>query len=83
MRTIWRSVKAQVKKRRKEFLIDSFFSAFFWFIVHLLNNLFIVRITLEQVIVAGVTGTVLNLSLGGVYGQCLNWIRKVVKCEKA
>jgi hypothetical protein len=82
MTKVWRSVKAQVHKRRKEFIIDSLFSAFFWFIVHLLNNVFLVRMTWEQVLVAGVTGTILNLSLGGVYGQFLNQVRKVTKCKK-
>ena len=75
-RKIWRSVKAGAKKHRKEFIVDTAFTTIFWLIVHAFKDVLIVRMDWWQVAVAAASGAVLNLLLSGVYGQCLNWVRR-------
>lgn len=77
---VWRSVKLQIHKRRREFIIDTVFTTVFWLVVHAFNNIFLVRLTLWQVALAAISGGALNLLLSGVYGQSLNWVRK--RCSK-
>lgn len=82
---IFREVKQYAKKNKKkiekQLIVDTVATTIFWFVVHGLKDVFIVRLTMEQVFLAGVSGAILNLVLGGVYGQVLNLARKWFKCQ--
>jgi len=85
MRRIHRLVKfaeKNVKRTWREFIADTVTTTFFWLVVHALKDIFIVRMTTWQIIVAAGTGMILNLSLGGVCGQVMNFARRLVGCRK-
>jgi len=81
---VYREVKYYVKKNKrkieKQLVVDTLTTTVFWFVVHGLKDVFIVKLTTEQVLLAGLSGAVLNIMLGGFYGQILNLARKVSKC---
>jgi len=74
-------VKQNKKRLSKMFVVDTLTTTLFWFVVHVFKDVFIVRLELWQVLLAGGTGIILNLLLSGVYGQVLNMARKVFKCQ--
>lgn len=84
MKTIRRLAKMterKVKRTWKEFVVDTLVTVLFWLVVHVLKDVLIVRMSLWQVFVAAVSGIILNLSLGGVYGQILNLARRLAGCQ--
>lgn len=76
IRRLAKVAKREVHKRRRMFIVDTLATTLFWFVVHGLKDVFIVRLTLTQVLLAGLTGMALNILLGGVYGQFLNYVRR-------
>ena len=81
---IFREVKRYTKKNKKkierQLVVDTITTTVFWFVVHGLKDVFIVKLTMEQVLLAGVSGIILNLILGGLYGQILNLMRRIFRC---
>ena len=81
---IFREVKRYTKKNKKkierQLVVDTITTTVFWFVVHGLKDVFIVKLTMEQVLLAGVSGIILNLMLGGLYGQILNLMRRIFRC---
>lgn len=85
MRRIYRLAKAakrEIHKRRRQFIIDTIATTIFWLIIHGLKDVFIVRLTMYQVLLAGGTGVVLNLLFGGFQGQLMNYFRRLAHAER-
>ena len=83
---VFREAKRYVKKNKKriekQFIVDTLFTTLFWLIVHACKDYFIVQLTPFQVLMTAVTGIVFNLALSGVYGQCLNFVRREAGYEQ-
>ena len=80
-REVKRYTKKNKKKIEKQLIVDTITTTVFWFVVHGLKDVFIVKLTIEQVLLAGVSGIILNLMLGGCYGQIINIVRRICKCQ--
>lgn len=85
MRILYRLAKItkrEIHRRRRQFIIDTIATTIFWLIIHGLKDVFIVRLTMYQVLLAGGTGAVLNLLFGGIQGQLMNYLRRLVHAER-
>jgi len=81
-RVLLKSLKSKKKRRRftRVMIIDALSAVVFWGVVNALKDIFIVGMPLQQVAVAGATGAILTLSLGGIYGQISDRIRRWTRC---
>jgi len=64
----------------KEFIVDSVTALLFWGTIWFVVFLFY-RVSITIALKMCITGAILNIVFGGIFGKTLNKVRRIFKCH--